>query len=141
MNEKENQFNKAFFDRIRDKIAHNQNDRFNCRLEKEEEDKNLGVKFVYIISKEKVYNQFIREIDDKNLENKDIIFSIEDIRIEIIKCISYFKLTKYKIFSNPNKSQIDEGTKIFNSINEVDEKYDGLCCFKLRAKEVFGNFI
>ena len=84
------------------------------------------------------YTQFIRQNDGQNLENKDIIFEIKDIRLILISGKHYFYIEDYGIL----KHEIYELKEnfIFHSLKEIKDDVN-LFTIKLKAKEIYEDLI
>ena len=124
------------FEILLEKIKENKNDTIICKVIKEESQNNLI--FMTIIIDGIICSQFVRKINEDNLEYKKIFFEIKNLKINIYKETTYFYIKKYNIKKvSEIKEYKFEKIKLYNCINEINN--EELCNIKLKAIEIYDS--
>jgi len=134
------------FDLFLEKIQHNQNFTFKCKIIEEYEDKNLGFIFMSILMNEKKSSKFIRASENIQLKDKEITFNIHDIKIRLINGTFYFLIEKFNqekdinLNSFENNIKVSEypfdSIKIYKKIEDIEKEKNHLCSFILKTTEI-----
>ena len=133
--------NQSEFAKLIDKIKENQDYSFKCKVNSEIENKSLKIKYMTLSVDGLICNQFIRAIDEVNLENSEISFKISSLKLKILQGIQYFYIENYKSIININANIFYsfKEMKIYDSINHIDN--NNLCSIKLIVQEGFDTYI
>ena len=132
------------FEQIIQNIYNNEDNIIKCKIIKERIDKNSNIKFLDIFWNKEIKNSFIRKVennDNKNLENKTISFKIKDLKIQILAGIPYFNINCFTVLDDAGNFQDSTNVKIYDTVQEINKNFNGLCCFKLKAKEIFKDVL
>ena len=121
---------------IIEKMRKNQNYSIRCKIIKDQKEKSFTFMTINLCNID--YTQFIRKKDSLNLENKEILFHIKDIKFILLKGKHYFYIKQYEILKHETCEL--KNTYIYNSINEMDNAIK-LFTIKLKAKEISDSLI
>ena len=138
MKEEEVQNKNSQFQLFYEKIKSNKGGLVDCKIIEEKEDQDLKIKFMSISFKNEICHSFIRDLDDKNLKNKDINFEISNINIDLLNGVPYFHIKKYNIINNEYKF---DQIQVYYSVDKIDTKNNDLCCLILKSKEIYKSLI
>ena len=119
------------------RIINNMNQNNNISIYSKVIKENKDNKYIFMTINEYNidYSQFLRKNDGINLEDKDIIFQIKDIKLIIINNKYYFYIDNFKVLEH--KQNEFGNTYIFNSIKDLNlNKYLNIFSIILKAKEV-----
>ena len=133
------------FNLFLEKIHHNQNFTFKCKIIEEYE--HLGYKFMSILINGEKSSKFLRVSDNIQLKDKEITFNINDIKMRLFNGTFYFLIEKFtqeeNMVINAFEKNIEISEYIFNAIkiykriDEIQKKENHLCSVVLKANEIF----